>query len=210
MSPALLLLAFGCSPPPPPVDTPAPAPAPRGWTLEGLADDSHLPLPELPGGHALLGTACFEANQRLTTLDPRHPGEGPPCGVEQWTDGTYTLRLLWTGDVGLVERDGAAHAAVTRWHAVDTLLAECTGPLLNLPPAGDPGGTRGTDGERWLLSFSGANRCGLEGTLVLWMRADRADPAQVRVAGQPWRSGGSALAEARLSPERRSQAPAAR
>jgi len=210
VSPALLLLAVGCSPPPPPVVAPAPPPAPHAWALEGLADDSHIPLPELPGGRALLGTACFVANQRLTSLDPRRPGAGPPCGAERWSDGTQSMLLLWAGDAGMVEREGRASAAITRWHAVDALLAECLGPALNLPPAGDPGATRATDGEKWLLTFSGANRCGLEGTLALWIRADRADPQAIRVADQPWRAGGSTLAQARLGPERRSQPAPAR
>lgn len=201
----LLLVLPACSPadvePPSPENSPPPAPSP--WHLVGLADDSHMPLPALASGRELLGTACYTANQRIAALgtpftaptDP--PAAGPPCGVEEWSDGSSTFRLLWAGSSALIAERGVDRRAPLLWH-LDGALDACLGPPLNLPPAGDPGGTRTTDGEAWLLVFSGANRCGLTGSLRLWIRADRSDPGELTVEGRAWRSGGAELAAARL------------
>ncbi len=168
------------------------------WHLVGLADDSHIPLPTLQDGRDVLGTACFTINQRLTAFDPQHPAAGPPCGVEQWADGSAQFRLYWAGQAALIEQGTVERRALVRWNALDGVLAACLGPPLNLPPAADPEGTRTTDGETWTLHFSGANRCGLGGTMRLWMRADRSNVAGVTVDGRAWAAGGAELAASRL------------
>jgi hypothetical protein len=173
------------------------------WRSVGFVDDSHLSVPALEEGASLLGPACFTINERLTRLDPRRPGDGPPCGAERWTNGEERFDLLWSGQHALLARNGGLDiGAQNVWHALDGTLATCLGGLdgmlLTLPPGGDPGATRGTDGKVWTLQFSGAGRCALTGALKLWMRTDRADPTGLMVEGLPWRKGGSARAEALL------------
>lgn len=224
----LLLAACATSPsspptPPAPADSSRSPPAPADpaqasprpgetWTLVGLADDSHFPLPALPGGRALLGPACYDVNQRLTALDPRHPGLGPPCGVERWSAGSETMDLLWAGDAALLRTgsnppggldgsgSGPDERARGRWNAVGSVLGACLGPPLNLPPAGDPAGRRGTDGTSWLIDLSGANRCALSGRLSLGIRGDRADTSELLAGGLGWASGGATFAARQLDP----------
>ncbi len=199
----MLFLLAGCTlglPPSEPAPKPISAPP---WRSVGLVDDSHLSLPVLEGGASLLGPSCFTINERLTRLDPRRPGDGPPCGAERWTNGAESFDLLWSGQYALLARSSAPDVGAQHvWHAVDGTLAACLGAsngmLLTLPPGGDPGATRTTDGKVWALQFSGAGRCRLTGTLQIWVRADRADATGLAVEGLPWRKGGSARAEALL------------
>ena len=199
----LLPLALACSPPSPSPPLPAPAePLAVPFTLIGLADDSHLPLPALPEGPALLGPACFSINERLTALDPKHPGVGPPCGVERWATPTERFDLLWAAEVALISRPGTPdRGALNTWRSLDGVLLACLGPPLNLPPGGDPGAARSTDGTRWTLTFSGQNRCSMAGRLDLWMYADRSDPRALSVHAAPWREGGRGAAESLLLAE---------
>ncbi len=199
----MLFLLAGCTlglAPSEPAPKPISAPP---WRSVGFVDDSHLPLPALEGGSSLLGPSCFTVNERLTRLDPRRPGDGPPCGAERWTNGAESFDLLWSGKYALLARSSAPDVGAQNvWHAVDGTLAACLGAsngmLLTLPPGGDPGATRTTDGKVWSLSFSGAGRCKLTGTLKIRVRTDRADPTGLAVEGLPWRKGGSARAEALL------------
>ncbi|MSP54861.1 MAG: hypothetical protein EXR69_04545 [Myxococcales bacterium] len=194
-------------------------PLPAPYRLVGLADDSHMPFPALPGGAELLGPACFAVNQRLTAMDARHPGGGPPCGAERWSDGTRSFDLLWAGDAALfgavpaaphpaAPHPAAPHPAAQHdrtaqvsWNAIGPVLAACLGPPLNLPPGGDPGGQRTTDGVSWTISLTGKNRCRLVGRLELNIYADRANVHEITVDGHAWSAGGAERALKGLSGE---------
>ncbi len=201
------------SPAPVAPESPPSSPSAAPFRLVALGDDSHLPLPAMPTSQRslTLGDACYNANKTLTALDPRHPGTGPPCGAEDWSDGSTGFEILWAGDAAAFipaaqpadarEPDRPAapavdrpHPAIYHWNSIDPVLAACLGPPLNLPPAGDPGGQRATDGTWWTIVLTGENRCAVAGTLRLNIRADRAEAQNLSVHGTPWLSGGAALA----------------
>jgi hypothetical protein len=66
----------------------------------------------------------------------------------------------------------------------------CLGDPLALPPADDPGGARGYDGEWWTLHLSGTNPCHLGGELRLHAWRDKAEWDGLTVDGVPWNAGG--------------------
>ncbi len=174
----LLLLACASPPEPPTAAVPVPPPPAPPWTLTGRASSDGLDTPTLIGGAAALGPACATLNERLR-------GDGPPCFVEEWRSD----RVLH------VERAGArlrfdGQPGRTTWTQLGGPLDGCLGDPLAVPPAGDPGGHRALDGDSWVLTLSGANRCALGGTLRLHTRRDTAAWSGLTVAGTPWDAGG--------------------
>ena len=184
----LLLLACASPPPakapPPPAESPAPPPP---WVLVGRAVDNGLATPSLAGGAAALGPGCAAINERIK-------GDGPPCFIEDWAS-ARVVRVERAGE--RLRFDGALGR--TRWSQLEGPFAGCLGDPLAVPPAGDPGATRALDGNTWVLTFSGQNRCGIGGSLRLSALRNAADWSTVTVGGAPWAKGGreAALSYAR-------------
>ena len=172
----------------------APSEGPRVRTLTGLASPDGLTLPPLPGAADHVGARCEVLNQRLR-------GDGPPCGIERWED-RWFLRAGQRASLtdGL---DGDLHRARGAWTRLGTVLSACLlGDPLAIPPAGDPGGQRSMEGDRWALVFSGQNACGLDGRLTLDILADEGDWTALTVDGKPWMRRGREAARERISARR--------
>jgi len=154
--------------------------------------------PSFAGALDLLGADCTTAAVRLGAAPP-------PCRVELWRrqDGTAPDALfLVVGSASELDVEGRAILRPTRWTRLGPTLGDCLGDPLDLPPAQDPAGFRGlvvTAGEpRWMLSFSGANRCALSGWILLSAADEGVDVERLEVDGLPWRAGGVERARERL------------
>jgi hypothetical protein len=179
------LLVACAAPPAPAPPVPPAAPAARAvWSLVGRATSDGLDTPPLPDGTAVLGPACATVNASLH-------GDGPPCLVEDWTDGPTTVRVTRAG--ARLRFDGAPGR--TTWTPIAGILSTCLGDPLALPPARDPVGQRILDGATWLLALSGQNMCGLSGTLRLDVTRDHADWSDLSADGLPWSKGGREAAQ---------------
>jgi len=183
-------LLVACAAPPAPVPHVAPVLPPeptRAWSLVGRATSDGLDTPPLPDGAAALGPACATVNLSLR-------GDGPPCFVEDWTDGVTTVRVTRAG--ARLRFDGAPGR--TTWTPIDGIVSACLGDPLALPPARDPVGQRILDGTTWVLALSGQNACGLSGTLRLDVTRDHADWSDLSADGLPWANGGREAAQSHI------------
>lgn len=161
----------------------------QSWTLTGRAIPGQMLLPAFPDGAALLGDDCSVANRALH-------GDGPPCLAERW-EGPDGVRVFLRS--GKAARWSPGGHARTRWPTAGTTLAVCLGDLLLTPPAFDPGGTRGYDGQDWVIAYTGHNPCAISGTLRLRANADRTDWSGLLAEGHPWEDGGKERANARAA-----------
>ena len=195
----MILVLAACAAPEPDFVAPPPAAAlapvaPRVRTLTGLASPDGLALPTLPGAQDHVGARCEVLNQRLG-------GNGPPCGIEHWEDRWF----LRAGSKAAMTDglDGEPHPARGSWTRLGTVLSACLlyDPLA-IPPAGDPRAQRRMEGDRWTLTFSGVNLCGLDGRLTLDITVDDADWDALTVDGKPWVQGGREAALQRISARR--------
>lgn len=159
----------------------------------GRSELGGIAVPSVPGGGELLGPDCTAVNERLR-------GKGPPCAVETWAGEGKVWTLFRAGNAARFEGpEGEVVRARAHWSVLAGTLSRCMPDPLALPPAGDPGGDRGFDGDDWVLVFTGQNRCRLEGTLRFAADADRADFDQLAVNGTPWTRGGRDLADRLLA-----------
>ncbi len=132
-------------------------------------------------------------------------GAGPP---ESWL-GPAGQQAQFDPRTGALEREG--HPALSgrlSWPGMGT-LGMCLGDVLAEPLPADPGAFRalvwGTS-PQWHLTLSGANRCSLEGVLVLDAIDDGIDPNGLQVESLPWSQGGRQRARVILAAELRSEA----
>ncbi len=115
-----------------------------------------------------------------------------PGAVERW-QGPKGQSATFDRRTGELVRTGSPPlAGRLEWPGLGT-LAMCLGDVLAEPVAGDPGAFRALVWgamPRWHLSLSGANRCSLEGVLVLEAVDDGIDPGGLSIEGRAWAAGG--------------------
>lgn len=141
-------------------------------------------------------------------VEPEPPPQPAPARVYRVVGGS-PVELLKAEDGHQLEFDTRSGQlsldpplqAVQDWR-LDQPLGTCLGDPLSQPPAADIAGFRRLSLEdregAWLISLSGANLCGLEGTVLLDLNSRRVDTNALRVQGLPWKEGGMTKARETL------------
>jgi hypothetical protein len=156
-------------------------------------------------GALLVADGCLEAARRTG-------GKAPPCAAEVWRsdDPPQSRIFVIAGDRAILDLGGLDRQAATSWSRMGEPLSACIGPPLSLPPGRDPTGFRilAEDHEdyRWMLFFSGNNRCRFDGWLGLDVFGPGVDTTGLTVSGLSWATGGREEATRLLSAETRSRA----